>query len=58
MPDLSLDDPNDEVKLVLRLRQFAGRKSSPYRRIRPWDSGGLVERAFDRAGQGNFCRVA
>ena len=26
MPDLSLDDPNDEVKLVLRLRQFAGRK--------------------------------
>jgi len=27
MPDLSLDDPNDEVKLVLRLRQFAGRKN-------------------------------
>jgi predicted RNA-binding protein with PIN domain len=26
MPDLSLDDPDDEVKLVLRLRQFAGRK--------------------------------
>src|SRR5512139_530840 len=26
MPDLTLDDPNDEVKLVLRLRQFAGRK--------------------------------
>jgi predicted RNA-binding protein with PIN domain len=26
MPDLSLDDPNDEAKLVLRLRQFAGRK--------------------------------
>jgi len=26
MPDVSLDDPNDEIKLVLRLRQFAGRK--------------------------------
>src|SRR5512137_1525304 len=26
MPDLSLADPNDEVRLVLRLRQFAARK--------------------------------
>ena len=39
LPDISLDDPNDEIELILRLKSWAS--ASPKRKVTVYFDGGL-----------------